>query len=786
MTEEWRAEITAFEKHGGVLSKRIWLDNNGKVVSDGSACVMTRGTARRVQISDIRAYQDVVNSCSPTEALALGKLRDGLPAKVRVVTADKLNGANDPATIARTKDFLIFERDEGGLVLLDFDPKGMSEVVAQQFNECGGLFGALCTVLPALETVALAERQSTSSGLRNAETGETFPHSGGKHLVIPLLNAADIPRFLSDLHDRCWLCGFGWGIVSAAGSFLERSIVDKSCGSPERLIFEGAPIVEPPLVQAAREVIAHEGSILDTMLCAPLTDSEREALQKLVSAEKHRLLPERQAARSAWSVNHIERLISRGIPETEARAQVDRWIDHHELTDAFELPFDKRELAGTTVADVFANPERFVNETMADPLEGPAYGRGKAILYRRANGSLFVNSFAHGGMTYELTANQKTANESVFDPWERYIVPDFPVHVLPQMVQDYVTSQAMVIGCDPSALAMAALTAFSGALDHRFAVKMMRNGNWWEHPRLWTLLVGDPSRKKTPIINDVTRPLERHQNDLRRDYEARLRDYEAAKKNENDDAKKPDPPVRYVVWDTTTEKLGEILSRSEHGLLVKRDEFSGWIGGMEKYSSSRGAGADRGFWLQAFDGGPHAVDRIGRGETYIPNLSVSLIGGIQPAKLIEMHGLTSDGLLQRFLPVMIRSSGLARDCESNDEENYQRLIYKLIAARHQRLFLSDEALALMNDIRAHLHELEQAVGGLADGLQAFVGKLAGIAGRLAVILHMAANPENAPWEIQGATVVNVRTLIVDFILPHALEFYRSTEELTNGERLSVG
>ena len=114
------------------------------------------------------------------------------------------------------------------------------------------------------------------------------------------------------------------------------------------------------------------------------------------------------------------------------------------------------------------------------------------------------------------------ASGALFDPWERYIVPDFPLHVLPPAVQNYVPSQATVIGCDPSALAMAVLTAFSGALDHRFAVKMMRNGDWWEHPRLWTLLVGDPSRKKTPIINAVARPLERHQNDLRRDYEARF------------------------------------------------------------------------------------------------------------------------------------------------------------------------------------------------------------------------------------------------------------------------
>src|SRR5262249_7856081 len=138
---------------------------------------------------------------------------------------------------------------------------------------------------------------------------------------------------------------------------------------------------------------------------------------------------------------------------------------------------------------------------------------------------------------------RQLAEAKLFDPWERYIVPEFPLQVLPLAVRAYVTSQATVIGCDRSALAMAALTAISGALDHGFAVKMMRNGNWWEHPRLWTLLVGDPSRKKTPIINDVVRPLERHQNDLRRDYEARLRDYEAAKEQDkNTDVEKPDPP----------------------------------------------------------------------------------------------------------------------------------------------------------------------------------------------------------------------------------------------------
>jgi hypothetical protein len=191
------------------------------------------------------------------------------------------------------------------------------------------------------------------------------------------------------------------------------------------------------------------------------------------------------------------------------------------------------------------------------------------------------------------------------------------------------------------------------------------------------------------------RPLERQQNDLRRDYEAQLRDYEAAKEGGDKKAQKPDPPVRYVVFDSTIEKLGEILARSDHGLLVKRDEFSGWIGGMEKYRTARGASADRGFWLQAYDGGSYAIDRVGRGEIYIRNLSVSLIGGIQPAKLAELHGLTSDGLLQRFVPVMMRASSLPCDCASDAQEGFQRLVYKLIQAKPERFYLSDPALERM-------------------------------------------------------------------------------------------
>jgi uncharacterized protein DUF3987 len=371
---------------------------------------------------------------------------------------------------------------------------------------------------------------------------------------------------------------------------------------------------------------------------------------------------------------------------------------------------------------------------------------------------------------------------AMFDPWETYIVPPFPLDILPPVVRDFVREQSDVMGCDPAAAAMAALATMSGALHHDFALKMLRHGRWWAHPRLWVILCGDPSRKKTPIISTCTQPLVDHEMHLRAQYADEMRAYEAAmaaRDKGEPELPEPPPPPRYLAWDTTTEKLGEILARSDKGILIKSDELAGWLGSMERYHSGGGR-ADRAFWLQAYDGGPYAVDRIKRGELFIKNLSVSIIGGIQPALLAELHGLTTDGLLQRFLPVMMASGRFPQDVD-NDDEIYRDLIYGLVAATPAKLRLSDSGLLAMDAIRLRLSEIEPVADGIAPGFQSFIGKLAGAAGSLALILHLAST-RTAADEVEADTVENVGRLIFEFILPHAREFYRVGEE-SNGEQL---
>ena len=124
-----------------------------------------------------------------------------------------------------------------------------------------------------------------------------------------------------------------------------------------------------------------------------------------------------------------------------------------------------------------------------------------------------------------------------FDPWERYIVPTFPLDILPTIARAFVSEQAAVIGCDASGLAMAVLAAFSGALHHNFALKMMRHGSWYERPRLWVLLIADPSQRKTPIMKAATLPLVQYEARLREKYEEELRRFEVAEAQKADGLK---------------------------------------------------------------------------------------------------------------------------------------------------------------------------------------------------------------------------------------------------------
>jgi hypothetical protein len=241
------------------------------------------------------------------------------------------------------------------------------------------------------------------------------------------------------------------------------------------------------------------------------------------------------------------------------------------------------------------------------------------------------------------------------DLWGKFDPPSLPRGLLPDILERFACDQGTDMGADISGIAMSALAVCAAAIPDNVRLQVKRhNTGWLEAARLWVALVGPPSTKKTPIMAASARPLRKIDAGQARDYAERRSFYEKLPKEEKT---LTDPPkqVRSILQDVTIEAAQDILKDSPDGVLCYQDELSGWFGAMDKYSAGRGSAKDRAFWLEAFNGGEYSVQRVGRGSVYIENLSISLIGGIQPEPIRRIaDDSVDDGLLQRLLPVTLR------------------------------------------------------------------------------------------------------------------------------------
>jgi putative DNA primase/helicase len=108
---------------------------------------------------------------------------------------------------------------------------------------------------------------------------------------------------------------------------------------------------------------------------------------------------------------------------------------------------------------------------------------------------------------------------------------------------------------------------------------------------------------------------------------------------------------RMTVNDATFEALHQTMSENPAGILVIRDELTGWLSQLER----AGREGERAFCLEAWNGdSSFTVDRIGRGTIHVPHCCMSMLGGIQPGRLRSYlvdalkDGPSNDGLIQRF------------------------------------------------------------------------------------------------------------------------------------------
>ena len=369
------------------------------------------------------------------------------------------------------------------------------------------------------------------------------------------------------------------------------------------------------------------------------------------------------------------------------------------------------------------------------------------------------------------------------DLWSTFNPPRVPHGLLPSVIEDFAFEQGATMGADPAGLAVGALVVCAAAVPDRIELRVKRYSVWNEATRLWGGLVGDPSTKKSPIIRQVMRPLERIDTALWETYAAAKAQWDALDK----DTKRMTPPpqqIRVKLDDATVEAAQEILRDSPDGVLYLRDELSGFFGSMDKYAGYRGSASDRGFWLQAYNGGGYTFDRIKRGAGRIPHLSVSVLGGIQPEAMRKLTTDTiDDGLIQRLVPIMLQSGGVGRDEEmSRSVEAYESLVEQL----HQmqpptinNVVFEDAARAVREDMERKHCELA-TIEIINKKLSAHVGKYDGLFARLCLLWHCIENPgTELPPQIGAACAQRVADFLSRFLFPHALAFYTSIYGLSD-------
>lgn len=375
------------------MGKRFFLDDDGQLQKQANG-LFSKGYVTVQNANNAQELAELAQNLTPKDALCLGQPRGvnalgTAPVATRQAQQALVNSS--VPILSRTKDDFSFGQGQGWL-LLDYDTRGLSEAVFSRIEQLGGIMNALHHVWPELENSDFVVRPSSSAGVHII--GDPAPSVSGFHMFVRLKRATDIPQALKTLHSRCWLHGLGYHMISKSGHLLDRSIVDITVGSPERLIFTAPPILGEGIVREHQYAAIHQGVEIPCPK-APLGAQWSRARD----IDRQRSQPDAAKQRSIYLRKSIEdRQASHGGSYVSAEAIVLNRIEGRQLLDddVLHLPSG----ATVTVGDILDQIKLGERISCADPIEGREYNpTAAAVLWEPPHKFPALISHAHGELT---------------------------------------------------------------------------------------------------------------------------------------------------------------------------------------------------------------------------------------------------------------------------------------------------------------------------------------------------------------------------------------------------
>ena len=367
--------------------------------------------------------------------------------------------------------------------------------------------------------------------------------------------------------------------------------------------------------------------------------------------------------------------------------------------------------------------------------------------------------------------------------------PDMNMALWPSILATRATEVAESVGCDPLVPLFAGISAVCAVVDARIRLELMPG--FQVPPVLWLMTLGNPADKKSPGSKPMLSPLKAIEAEDKPRFAKALLEWQGQEAAHGSAMKAfldfsasaeamlsgdqapavadlPPQPVslKFTVMDVTSQKLIRVAADRPRGVLCYLDEMAGWV----KKLTDKTSGEDRSSWVQAYESEAYDMDRVGAGSIHADNLAVSIYGNIQPAVFkANLVNLSADGLLQRFIPAVLRSNATKRGepipeylTHSAQWEQTLRIIYSLPEMVYR---LSPEAYDVFREFQTWYEEAKQDERVLesSDVFMTAFGKLEGTTGRLILVLHLIDTPF-APM-VAADTVRRAIDLVRGYVVP---------------------
>jgi len=360
-------------------------------------------------------------------------------------------------------------------------------------------------------------------------------------------------------------------------------------------------------------------------------------------------------------------------------------------------------------------------------------------------------------------------------PFDDIRLPPFPVDALPEVIGNYVRALSESTQTPVDMAASAVFPILSVCLQGKYKIRGKQD--WYEPLNCYSLVIMEPSERKSAVANAMVSPLNCYEAEYNRQYSASIEssrmqkrilerkqkalEEKAAKgKAERGELEeialeiaefKEKKPLRLYVDDITTEKLTSVLSENDGKAAILSTE--GGIFDTLAGLYSKTVNID--VMLKGFSGDPIRVDRIGRSSENILNPSLSILLMIQPMVLSGMmqnKTFRGRGLTARFLYSMPATALGKRKFRSNPVprdiyEQYRFLLMTLLEETEEitepeTITLSGAAEELL---AAFAEELEPKLINEYADIADWAGKLVGTVLRISGLLCRASVTLGTLW-----------------------------------------